>query len=1207
MYLKSIELENFKSFGGKITIPLMDGYMAVTGPNGSGKSNIGDAIMFVLGPRSPKAVRAARIPDLVFNSSSKGKADHMTATLVFENKDRILPWDADEVRLTRYIKLKGENKDDYVSYFYINDQSARLSDFEALLSKARISADGYNIVQQGDVTHIIQMGAVERRRILDGIAGITSFDNDIEKAGIERAEARDALGRVDVIHGEKKAQLTILEKQRADALRYREEKAHLDFLKAQLSVRLRDNAKASMDAQIKEADSISAKITELEAALAQRKQVQDETVAAIEAIDRDIEGHCGPNYTRAKSDLENAKVSLGTEKNVHDTKLEEASERDEMILELDEDLEAVNAEKAGKEEELASLKSDLESVMAERAEADGQKNRIDEDIKNQGGELTSVQTKIQALEKKIDDLSAANLTLHGESSSAKAVLDAAVSSKEQLEDTVEAAKFDEINAKGELDEVQASFGGTDVDEIGKEIFNLNLKEKELTKQEVELREIFNKKNSQYIKASAEKTATESVTGGGEAFNRILAAKSSGQIKGIHGAVCDLIGVESGYDTAISVAAGAKARAIVVDDDAVASACIRFLNENRLGRVTFLPLTKMQPGRPGAMAIQKSKQSLGYATKFITYKPEYANVVWYVFNDTLVCQDIDKARALMGGVRIVTKGGELLEKSGAMTGGTINTKALVKFGSAASGPSELTELAAEVEKARVALESASAALVQVREDIKDANARFRQANQEGAQGQGRIAAAKAKYEAAQKAHAKIKDDIKKAELAIADATAKYGEAKAKADESDGELEQLRGELAAGRDRVNELAPADLQQRIAEARTRSYDLSIKEGEVRSSIQGLSAEIDAINGRIAAIGKQKEKARADAESLRAEAASSEAKIAELAAQRDAMQSVVDSLEADQTGLRAQRDELMQKKYSLESGLENEKKDLEIQTGLRQSRLAEAEKSRTEYLAYQAEVDAIVGDVPTNPPSEDTLKRAIHGAEGALQALGNVNLSAVEQYDDTLKTIQFLEADIQRLNDQIDGLNKLEEEIKAKKKGIFMESYNAIETNFKALFTELSGGGEASMSLENPDDPFAGGLFINAKPRNGTMLRLEALSGGEKSLTALSFIFAIQEYQPSPFYVLDEVDMFLDAVNTELVAAHIKTQSGHTQFIQVSLRKVALTKADHLIGVTRPPSGISKIISQDLIDMSSLDKLEEEAQRRQREAEVGPAVKNE
>ncbi|MBR5999465.1 MAG: chromosome segregation protein SMC, partial [Candidatus Methanomethylophilaceae archaeon] len=180
---------------------------------------------------------------------------------------------------------------------------------------------------------------------------------------------------------------------------------------------------------------------------------------------------------------------------------------------------------------------------------------------------------------------------------------------------------------------------------------------------------------------------------------------------------------------------------------------------------------------------------------------------------------------------------------------------------------------------------------------------------------------------------------------------------------------------------------------------------------------------------------------------------------------------------------------------------------------------------------------------------------------------------------------------------LDELTDNLSKKKKGLFMEVYDGVNTNFKAIFAELSGGGEAFMSLENEEDPFAGGLLINAKPKNGKMLRLDALSGGEKSLTALAFIFAIQEHQPSPFYVLDEVDMFLDSVNSEMVAQRIKKSSTRTQFIQVSLRKVTLTLADHLIGVTRPPNGVSKVIMQP--NLAEVSKYEEEAQRRIEEAE--------
>ena len=247
MYLRQIELENFKSFGGKVTIPLMEGYMAITGPNGSGKSNIGDAIMFVLGPKSPKAVRAGRITDLIFSGgASKSRAKSMTVSLVFDNSDRILPWNDDTVRLTRFVKLS-DNGEDYTSYFYINDQKSTLGEFDSLLTKARISADGYNLVQQGDVTHIVQMGNLERRRIIDGISGIASFDADIAKAQGEKKEATDNLNLIDVLREDKERQLKSLEKDKQQAQIYLESKNALDIAKAQLTVRQRDKEVSTLE------------------------------------------------------------------------------------------------------------------------------------------------------------------------------------------------------------------------------------------------------------------------------------------------------------------------------------------------------------------------------------------------------------------------------------------------------------------------------------------------------------------------------------------------------------------------------------------------------------------------------------------------------------------------------------------------------------------------------------------------------------------------------------------------------------------------------------------------------------------------------------------------------------------------------------------------------------------------------------------------
>ncbi|MCL2143076.1 MAG: AAA family ATPase, partial [Methanomassiliicoccaceae archaeon] len=247
LYLKQIELENFKSFGGKLTIPLMEGYLAVTGPNGSGKSNISDAILFVLGPKSSKAIRAGKLTDLIFDGGkTKNKAEFTKVSLVFDNKDRMIPWDDDTVKLTRLVRL-AQDGENYSSYFYVNDGKSSMTEFDNLLARARISAEGYNLVQQGDVTRIVQMGGLDRRRILDSISGIASFDADLESAGKEKAETEANIERIEIIIKELDTQLAQLEKDMVEARKYLEAQSKLDEAKAQMLHRQLENAMAEAD------------------------------------------------------------------------------------------------------------------------------------------------------------------------------------------------------------------------------------------------------------------------------------------------------------------------------------------------------------------------------------------------------------------------------------------------------------------------------------------------------------------------------------------------------------------------------------------------------------------------------------------------------------------------------------------------------------------------------------------------------------------------------------------------------------------------------------------------------------------------------------------------------------------------------------------------------------------------------------------------
>ena len=322
MYLKQVELENFKSFGGKLTVPLMEGYTAVTGPNGSGKSNISDAIMFVLGPKSSKAVRAGKLTDLIFDGGkSKNKASYMKVSLVFDNTDRLMPWDDDIVRLTRHVKMS-DNGVDYSSYFYINDRKSSMTEFDSLLTKARISADGYNLVQQGDVTRIVQMGNIERRRVLDGISGISSYDADIDKAKGERSEAQTNLAQISIITDELTKQLEKLDRERVDAQKYIDSKANLDMANAQMSHRKLEIARSNVTSICGQIQAVQERIEANKVLKVEKSQLQEDNRKAVASKEEEIASKVGPEYRDLKDKINNAKVELATRK----SKIEAAEE-----------------------------------------------------------------------------------------------------------------------------------------------------------------------------------------------------------------------------------------------------------------------------------------------------------------------------------------------------------------------------------------------------------------------------------------------------------------------------------------------------------------------------------------------------------------------------------------------------------------------------------------------------------------------------------------------------------------------------------------------------------------------------------------------------------------------------------------------------------------------------------------------------------------
>jgi len=1192
MHLKTVEMENFKSFGGKVVVPLMEGYTAVTGPNGSGKSNITDAILFVLGPKSPKAVRAGRLTDLIFDGGkSKNKANYMKVSLVFDNTDRIMPWDDDEVRLTRYIKMS-ENGQDYSSYFYINDQKSTLTEFDNLLTKARISAEGYNLVQQGDVTHIVQMGNTPRRGILDSISGIASFDADIDKADAEKAEANTNLEKINIIVDELTNEVKKLDKDRADAQKYVELKDTLEMARAQYSHRKLQMSKASYDSHTQQISKLEGEVQSLMASKADLESKRDAKKADIGAVEEEIAAKVGPEYKELKEKIEATKIEYATKKDKIETTQADIEQNTAFKAKFEERINDNNVQIKALAENTADLKIKLAQAEKDKEAQTAEERKISGMIANAGGEQKELQAQLDKLEKDAEACSADLLAAQGRYSKAEAAAEEAHTAYANTDEKVQSIDFEIKDAKWSLDQLKAE-SGPSMDDYGSKIYAARNREAELEKQEAELTAAYRRIDEEYRTLQAEKKVSDRVNQGSMAVEAILALRNRGEMAGIHGTIQELATVDAGYETALSVAAGNKMQAVVVDDDQVAADAIAYLKKERLGRVTFLPLTKMMGGKPRAKAIMSEKDSEGYAIDLIDFNQKYYNAFWYVLGDTLVVKDMDTARRIMGGIRIVTKAGELIEASGAMVGGTINQQKMMKFGAASED--KLTELGEKLRKASDALEGVKADLRKVRDEIRNMDEEMRKNSASGMEQREKIAGLKAEITTLEKSKKEASAALQEARARVSEADAEVAKASKEFSDLTERMSQLTEQRNKLKDRLSEIAPADLQARIQKVRDDIHALT-------ESISSLKLEIAGAETETVGYQKQNESAQMQLdvvnksieEGYRAIDENTEA-MSRLKLDLDALRSIEAEMESGLSELRSRKDALVAEMYEFDGKARECTTQAENTKASIESFRAQMGVIAAEIAQFQAEVEAITFEVAQPIPSEEEIRRTIRTCESTIEKLGNVNLRAIEDYEEKKARLDSLNEQVVQLNKNIAELTALTKSLSDKKKGLFMEAYNAVGENFKRIYAQLSGGGEAFMALEDEEDPFNGGLIINAKPRNGKLLRLEALSGGEKSLTALSFIFAIQEYQPSPFYVLDEVDMFLDSVNSEMVAQRVKESSRKAQFIQVSLRKVALAVADQLIGVTRPPSGVSKIIIQP--DLAEVSKYEQEAVENRKE----------
>lgn len=1194
MYLKRLKLRNFKSFSGATEIPFQSGFTGVAGPNGMGKSNISDAILFVLGPTSSKALRADRLTHLFFNGgSSKKPANECEVSLVFDNSDRLLPVETPEVEITRYVKLAPSNPDGYYSYFYVNGKRTTQTEIDSLLAHARLSGDGYNLVQQGDINKIVTMGPIPRRGLVERLAGISQFDDELERATTKRADLDSNLDRIATLLTDIKGRLSGLESQRLLAIQYKQlqdDKKRSEARLARAGHRVAEHELATCQKQV---DSVRADIEVLDRARTQLAGHQEELAAAIDVIDRGIAEAGGAAAVKFKQEVDEKKMAY--------------ARLDQSLGHLREALETV----AGQADELArSVRADelqsstLQTQESKLAERLGALEKATEENSRE------IQATTGTPGKSHDKLAAARklqLELARQSETKQNAWTEAIQAREAASAGFTAAERSQAQSEDDLREREVEVkdlelrikesgpgkngAGPSTGELQKELFALKTKEKNLVAESDRLSQEILELNRRYLALDARLKAR--ADGGGRptalaAVDYLLSQRNLGKIPGIRGTVEELAEFDPKLKTALQVAGGSRFQALVVETDQVAEECIKLLREEKRGRATFLPLNKMLPGRAHgkSLVVAKAPGATGFALDLVKFDESLRSAFWYVFGETVVMDDLGRARAQMGGVRLVTLSGDLIEATGAISGGYLDP---TNQGRGSDSAVELKRLGDELRGKGTAETAARSGLTKVTE-------RIRVVAEELSTRSIKDQAHQSAREVFDKDLETARERLGAARVRIEDARAEQKKAEAALSVAESDSNRLASEIAALKEKAQRAQEQYLNQlpeavsshlRILQeaARTTSEERVKVNGElesIRASLSALSANREA---------RELELAKAQKEIL--------AKKKEIGQTERTLRESREALEALK-GVETKQSESARAQSEKKKKLDGERLDVTAKLGQTQANLETRRSMLTTEETRLAQADLRVKELvdalkqfpepepDEKPVSVEELRRKITALDQQLQSMGDVNLRAVEEYDQEKSRSEEFQSEVQRLTSEKTELLALVGEIEKKKREKITEVVARVGTNFKEIYGELSAGGEGEIALENPDDPLAGGLLIKARPVGKTVARLEQLSGGEKSLASLAFIFSMQRYDPSPLYVFDEVDMSLDGLNAEFVGRMLRRNAERAQFVVISLRKVTLKFSHHLLGVTMRGDGCSRVVGIALDDIHDVESRE-------------------
>ncbi|HFI0783204.1 TPA: chromosome segregation protein SMC [Streptococcus suis] len=1177
MYLKSIEMQGFKSFADKTKVVFDRGVTAVVGPNGSGKSNITESLRWALGESSAKSLRGGKMPDVIFaGTENRNPLNFASVVVTLDNSSGFIVNKNKEIKVERHIYRSGDSE------YLIDGQKVRLRDIHDLFMDTGLGRDSFSIISQGRVEAIFNSKPEERRAIFEEAAGVLKYKTRKKETESKLAQAQGNLDRLDDIIYELDNQVKPLEKQAQTAKKFLEldgqrKELYLDVLVAQLSL-----GKEKLSEKEAELESVK---TELTSYYKQRSELEQENQSLKEkrhrlSVQLDREQAVLLDVTKLISDLERKIEVHKLESSQNESSRQEAQARLENLLTRREQLEEQIEQKQGVleqlENSLSSLKEDIAAVdreifyfsedpdqvldylreqyvalMQEEAEASNRLTKIQQDIANQ----------ISLSESKSEDLA----RLQTEKQTAQEELDKSRKSLEEADHELRQLLERYQTKKSELDQVQATYQS----EQGR-LFDLldQLKGKQARQSSLEA--ILKNHSNFYAGVKA-------------------VLQEAPSLGGIIGAVSEQLTFDTRYQTALEIALGGASQNVIVEDEATAKRAIAFLKEKRQGRATFLPLTTIKPRQLSGQQISLLESSdgfLGLASDLVTYQPNLDVIFQNLLGTIAIFDTIDHAnkaaRATKFQVRMVTMDGAEIRPGGAFAGGSNrnNSTTFIKpeldalLGEIAELSGQLQEQESLVAAKKTSLDQTREALETIKADGEEARLNQQSARIHQEQAENRLAQLSVQYELQM-------SQVSPTILTELDEEATKEAANVQAlNEKKIALEQQINQVRDNRDSIQESLQKLQTQKgqltlvqaeaTSQLRFEQIDLRRLQEEKATTEKDIAILEDLINQKVVALEdttiellEEQLQAASDKQSQTNQI------LIRLKFELEDIDGQFEDLEERLQQARTKNDDLIRKQAKLEADCEQAGDTLRTLLG----NLTEHFKLSFEAAQSQAKA------VENLASAEQNLKNL----ERAIRALGPVNLDAIEQYDEVNNRLTFLNeqrTDILSARDLLlDTIHEMDDEVKER----FKVTFEAIRESFKQTFKQMFGGGSADLILTETDILTAG-VEISVQPPGKKIQSLNLMSGGEKALSALALLFSIIRVKTIPFVILDEVEAALDEANVKRFGDYLNRFDKESQFIVVTHRKGTMAAADAIYGVTMQESGVSKIVSVKLKDMEKL-----------------------